>query len=163
MDAQNRGDFELDIPINHNFHQKVGEKVLKWESTLPREYWEYRKRWEENPKNQVLEPFPIHLDIEATSSCNLKCVMCPRTELVNQGLFWKVQHFDFEVYKRLIDEGVENGLSSVKYNYLGEPLQQPRLIEMIEYAKEKGIIDVQFNTNAVLLRESISRRLIKSG
>ena len=165
-----RADFDPDIPmlsvetpIDHNFHQTVNDKILRWESTLPAEYWEYRREWEENPKNRVVGPFPIHLDVDATSDCNLKCVMCPRTDLIADGTYWEVKDFDFDVYKRLIDEGVKNGLRSVKYNYISEPTMNRRLVEMIKYAKEAGVLDVMFNTNATLLTDRICRELIGSG
>lgn len=158
-----RADFDVDTPVDHNFHLNPGEKLKRWESTLPPAYWEYRRKWENNPKQRVVGDFPIHLDIEATSACNLKCVMCPRTDMVNAGKFWKVAAFDFKAYCRLIDEGVKNGLCSIKYNYLGEPTMNPRLVEMIRYAKQAGVIDVMFNTNAMLLTEDLSRELIESG
>lgn len=156
-------DFDVDTPIDHNFHQMPNDKMRRWESTLPPVYWEYRQKWEENPKRQIVGSFPIHLDIEATNACNLKCSMCPRTDMVKAGTFWKIKMFDFDTYKRLIDEGVAKGLSSVKYNYLGEPLLNPRLLEMIEYAKHAGVLDVMFNTNATLLNDKMSHRLIASG
>lgn len=158
-----RADFDVDTPIDHNFHQEPNEKIRRWEATRSPEYWEYRRKWEENPKNHIVESFPIHLDIEATNACNLKCVMCPRTTMVENGTFWKIQMFDFEVYKRLIDEGVQHGLCSVKFNYLGEPTLNPRLVDMIEYAKQAGVLDVMFNTNATRLDDELSRRLIASG
>jgi len=154
---------ELDCPINQTFHPMESEKVQGWESTKTPEYWEYRDRWEEYPRNHIVSPFPLHLDIEATNSCNLKCIMCPRTDMVKAGTFWKIGMFDFDTYKRLIDEGVSWGLSSIKFNYLGEPLLNPRLVEMIEYAKQAGVIDVMFNTNATLLNEEVARKLIDSG
>ena len=158
-----RADFDIDTPIDHNFHQTPTTRTERWESSLPDEYWDYRRRWEENPKNRVVGSFPIHLDIEATNACNLKCVMCPRTEKVEEGTFWKIQNVDLSAYKRLIDEGVKHGLSSVKFNYLGEPLLNRNLIDMIVYAKEAGILDVMFNTNATLLTEDMARKLIHSG
>ena len=161
--SETRADFDVDTPVDHNFHQMVNDKVARWESTLPPAYWEYRRRWEEDPKRRVAGRFPIHLDIEATSACNIRCVMCPRTEMVEAGTFWKVEMLDFEVYKRLIDEGVQNGLCSIKYNYLGEPTLHPQIVEMIEYAKAAGVLDVMFNTNATRLDAELSRRLIASG
>ena len=89
--------------------------------------------------------------------------MCPRTDLINSGAFWPIQHFDFALYTRLIDEAVPLGLCSIKYNYLGEPTLHPRLIEMIRYAKQAGVIDVMFNTNATRLTDELSRELITSG
>ena len=154
---------DLETPIDREFHQLPSERRRRWESLLPPEYWEYRDKWEENPKHRVVGAFPIHLDIEATSACNLKCTMCPRTDMIKGGTFWKIQRFDFDTYKRLIDEGVQNGLCSVKYNILGEPTLNPRLIDMIQYAKQAGVLDVMFNTNATRLDEKLSRRLIASG
>ncbi len=154
---------EIDTPIDHNFHEVTSLNDQSWESTLSPEYWEYRRKWEENPLNRVVGSFPIHLDIEATSACNLKCTMCPRTDMVNDGTFWKINTVDTEKFKRLIDEGVANGLCSIKFNYLGEPTMNPRLVEMIEYAKEAKVVDVMFNTNATQLTAELSKRLISSG
>ena len=154
---------EIDTPIDHNFHEVISGSKECWESALSPEYWEYRKKWEENPKNREVGNFPIHMDIEATSSCNLKCIMCPRTDMVNDGTFWKVNTFDINVYKRLVDEGITQGLCSIKFNYLGEPTMNPHLVDMIEYAKQAGIVDVMFNTNATQLTEKLSCRLISSG
>ncbi len=155
--------YDVETKVDHNYHQLESDKTARWESVLPAEYWEYRRKWEEYPKNHVVERFPVHLDIEATSNCNLLCTMCPRTDMVKDGTFWKVKNFDFDLYTRLVDEGAEKGLCSIKFNYLGEPLMNPRLAEMIHYAKEKGIVDVMFNTNATTLTERISKQLIESG
>ena len=165
MQINNRetADFELDTPINHTFHRQDSQRLQEWESTLPKEYWDYREQWEQNPKNRIVGKFPLHLDIEATSACNLECTMCPRTEMIQDGTFWKIQLFDIEVYKKLIDEGVQNGLKSLKYNYLGEPTLNKNLVDMIRYAKKAGVIDVMFNTNATMLDEKLSRQLIASG
>lgn len=157
------GDFDVEISVDQNFHQISNDKIKRWESILPPEYWEYRRKWEKYPKEYIVDSFPIHLDIEATNACNLNCIMCPRTDMIKKGTFWKIQMFDFDTYKHLIDEGVANGLCSVKYNYLGEPMLNKRLVEMIEYAKQAGVLDVMFNTNATLLDEKLSRRLIQSG
>ncbi|APG27355.1 hypothetical protein A7E78_05550 [Syntrophotalea acetylenivorans] len=156
-------DFDVDTPVDHNFHLSPSEKIKRWEATLPPDYWEYRQKWEDFPKQKIVGGFPIHLDIEATNACNLKCVMCPRTDMIEAGTFWNIGMFDFEAYCRLIDEGINKGLCSLKYNYLGEPTLNPRLVEMIRYAKQAGVVDVMFNTNAMLLTEELSRKLIEAG
>ena len=68
----------------------------------------------------------------------------------------------FELYKKIIDEGSRKGLCSIKLNYRGEPFMYPHLIEAIDYAKSRGIIDVMFNTNGLLLDLSNSYELIRS-
>lgn len=157
------GDSEVETPVDHNFHQIYSERIARWEATRTPAYWEYRRKWEEYPKNHVAGEHPIHLDIEATTACNLRCTMCSRTELLATGAFWKIENIPFDLYTRLVDEGVRRGLCSIKYNFLGEPLINKRLVEMIEYAKTSGVIDVMFNTNATLLDDEMSRCLINSG
>ena len=163
VNPQPSADFDVDTPIDQNYHQIESDRLKRWEETLSAEYWSYREAWNEYPKQRIVGEVPLHLDIEATSNCNLRCTMCPRTELVERGEFWKVENVDFEQYAKLIDHGVKHGLKSVKYNYLGEPLMNPRLIEMIRYAKQRGVVDVMFNTNATLLTERVARQLIESG
>ncbi|MBI1387936.1 MAG: radical SAM protein [bacterium] len=154
---------QVETKVDHNYHQLPSDKFSAWESVMPPEYFEYREKWYNWPKEHRTGPVPIHLDIEATSNCNLKCTMCPRTDMVDAGTFWDVKNFDYDLYTRLIDEGVEKGLCSLKFNYLGEPLMHPRIVDMVKYAKDRGVVDVMFNTNATLLTERISRMLIGSG
>jgi sulfatase maturation enzyme AslB (radical SAM superfamily) len=39
-------------------------------------YLKNRKDWNELPEKQVVSDFPLHVDIELSSVCNLKCPMC---------------------------------------------------------------------------------------
>lgn len=135
---------------------------MEWERARGPEYWEYRRKWEEYPKKMYAGDFPIHLDIETTNACNLRCPMCPRT-IMALDKAGKVGFMDFEFYKSLIDQGAENGLCSVKLNYLGEPLIHPDIVKQVKYAKERGVIEVMFNTNAVTLTEELSRKLLEAG
>ena len=40
--------------------------------------------------------------------------------------------FNFDKYKEIIDEGVKNGLKSVKFQYIGEPMINKKLVQMIK-------------------------------
>ncbi|MCT4605054.1 MAG: radical SAM protein [Marinisporobacter sp.] len=154
------------IPVNPTYHEVINDSVREWEKNKGAKYKEYRKKWSENPKSFLLEDAPLHLDIEPTNACNLKCPMCPRTILVNddekKGNF-KVGMMSMDTFKKIIDEAVAIGVYSIKLNWLGEPLVHPQIVEMVRYAKEQGIVDVMFNTNAVTLTEDLSRDLIEAG
>ena len=92
--------------------------------------------------------------------------MCPRTIQMKEGIDYlpgKDVVFPMDVYKKIIDESAENGLCSLKLQYLGEPLGDPLIVERIKYAKDKGIMDVMFNTNATLLTEEMAHRLLEAG
>lgn len=159
---QSNKNIEVLIDHNHKFFNE--DKLKKWEISQGDDYLNYRKIWNDYPKKGFVDTVPIHLDIEASSACNMKCVMCPRTDMLLDGTFWKVENFNYEQYKKLIDETTKHGkLKSIKFQYLGEPLVNKKLIEMIKYAKSRGVVDVMFNTNAALLTEKKSIEVINSG
>ncbi|UCD03765.1 MAG: radical SAM protein [Candidatus Woesearchaeota archaeon] len=121
-------------------------------------YRKYRLKWIYAPKLKLVTKFPLHLDIEASSGCNLRCIMCfNAVKRTPPGLI------SWNLYKKIIDEGSKNNLCSIKLNWRGEPLLHPKIVEMVDYAKKKGIIDVQFNTNGQLLDKEKADGLIEAG
>lgn len=154
---------KIEVSIDHNFHLKTQNIMNDWESRRTQAYKSYRKEWYKNPKNNILNDFPIHLDIEATSACNFLCTMCPRTEMIENKTFWKVENFDMKTYEKIVSDGVPLGLRSIKFQYLGEPLVNKNLVKMIKFAKKAGVVDVMFNTNASLLDEKKAEEIILSG
>jgi len=125
------------------------------------EYKEYRRQWEEYPKKHITATVPTHLDLEVTNRCNLKCIMCFHSLAPD-----KLKPFgdmDINLYKKLIDEFSEKGGCSLKLMHRGEPLLHPDIVEMVRYAKDKGLIEVMFNTNATLLSPEMSKNLIEAG
>jgi len=121
-------------------------------------YEEYRQRWNENPKKYIAGDFPIHLDIESHTLCNLKCFMCFQS--YDSPDYASI---DMDLFKKVVNEGVQKGLCSVKTQYRGEPLLDSRMAEMVKYVKDGGVIEVMFNTNAQMLNKMIVIDLIKAG
>jgi len=141
----------------------VGKNEMdKLASVVEEKEWnEYRKKYDLASNLELLN-FPIQLDFELNSSCNLKCPMCPISAESPKGK-GKSTWFDFEFYKEIIDYAVLKGTKAIKLNYINEPLIRNDFIQFIEYAKKKGIIDIYFSTNGILLKEKISKELIFSG
>lgn len=129
----------------------------KWIPTS-KEYLEYRRKWDTYPKEYFLENIPIHLDIEVTTRCNLRCIMCEQSFNPPEPM-----DMSFDVYKKVIDEFASKGGSSIKLCYLGEPLLHKDLGKMIKYAKKKGIIDVRLATNGNLLTNKKATQIVESG
>lgn len=123
----------------------------------PLKYALYRYEWNKAPKKTKIRDFPVHLAIEPTNSCNLNCVFCAR-----QNINYKFNFLDIDLYKKIIDEGSKRGLRSIKLSRGGESLLHPQFAEMIRYAREKGIIDIMFNTNSTLLSEDKSLEIINA-
>jgi radical SAM protein with 4Fe4S-binding SPASM domain len=142
---------------NSNFHHIAGSDLFIKNDKL---FKEYRKKWEDWPKNFHVGPFPLFIDIEVTSACNLNCPFCATTY---RGKKVKRGFISFDMVKKIIDEGSLSGLYGVKFNIRGEPLLHPQIHEFVEYAKKKGLIDVYFNTNAMLLNKELNQKLIDAG
>lgn len=144
------------IKVNSNFHTLSGTSAAP-ESPA---YREYRRWWREYPEQGIVSDFPLFLDLEVTSICNLQCPFCATTyrgKLIPRGSMTET------LFRKLIDEGAAHGLYGVKLNYRGEPLLHPAIDRFVAYAKQRGLIDVYFNTNALLLDESMAERLIDAG
>jgi radical SAM protein with 4Fe4S-binding SPASM domain len=109
-------------------------------------------------KLQMLPKVPPTVYVELTNECNLNCVMCDRGSLSR-----KKMRMDMRLFKKVIDNAAEIAVPEVKLNRFGEPLLQELLIDMIKYAKGKGISRVYFATNATLLSEAMAHKLILSG
>ena len=114
-----------------------------------------RIKWHIYPRFYIVPDFPTHIDIEASSACNLHCPMCKSTEMRKAGIRFG-KNMKWELYKKIIDECAESSLYSIKLSWRGEPLIHPQISSMVRYAKDKGIKDVAFLTNGVSLSSYIS-------
>ncbi len=150
---------KISIKSNNNFHTATETTVF--DTKTDEKFHVYRRRWKENPEHFISGGFPLHIDIESVAVCNLRCPFCATTHRrwgQDQRGF-----MDFALYRKIIDEGIENELCAIKLSLRGEPLLHPNLTQMVEYAKKRGIMDVYFNTNAVLLTAEKFESLIDAG
>jgi uncharacterized Fe-S cluster-containing radical SAM superfamily protein len=134
-----------------------------YEERLIPHYLRYRVRFDRYPRNYVEAQFPIVLAIEPTSICNLRCIMCFQSDRNFSENKAFMGHMDFGLFTRIIDEGKSYGLASIVLASRGEPLLHQRIVDMVRYAKENGVLDVKLNTNAVFLSEVMSRGLLRAG
>ena len=111
------------------------------------DYADYRVAWEKALKAEISTTFPLHLDIELTSECNLRCKMC--WQFKDPNAFPKGM-MKFDLFKKIIDEGVQNGLCAIKLQSRGEAMMHPKIFEFSKYAKSKGIKDIHLTTNGTL-------------
>jgi len=145
------------VKVNSNFHTLSNKSLF---DNTDGKFQEYRRKWRENPEKGIAGDFPLFLDIEVTSACNLKCPFCATTYRGNKI---KKGFMKFELLKKIIDEGMDLGLYGCKFNIRGEPLLHIEIDKFVKYAKDKGLIDVYFNTNAQLLDLEMSEKLIDAG
>ena len=111
------------------------------------------------PKLGIVGDFPSHLDVESASACQMRCPMCYTTYMDNslKGIM------KWELYTKLIDEAAIRGVYSIKLSWRGEPLLNKHIVEMVVYAKQKGIREVAFLSNAEFLTKEMAEALVDSG
>ena len=119
-----------------------------WRDNLSKEYLEYRKKFEEAKNQNYRSRFPISIEIEASYYCNLKCPFCARE--ANSGER-DIGHMTPSLWQKILDESREKGLKAILMDHEGESLMNPMFFQMVEEAKEAGIIDIWLHTNAKLL------------
>lgn len=101
---------------------------------------------------------PSQIDIELNSNCNLKCTFC-----IQSVVKIKTVRFEFDQFKKIIDECKSLKIRSLKLNYQNEPLLRKDLYEYITYAKNNGFINIFFSSNGILLNDENVKKLIDAG
>jgi MoaA/NifB/PqqE/SkfB family radical SAM enzyme len=99
---------------------------------------------------------PRNIFIEVTNHCNLLCETCPRTFTTYE----EPMTLSWENFLRLVEQFPE--MERAVLHGIGEPLINKNLPRIIRHLKEREVY-VLFNTNATLLNEDWSRKLIEAG
>ena len=108
-------------------------------------------------KEYPVKPFPERITTEITNNCNLKCTMCPRHS-TNK----KTGYMPLDLYRKIIEEVKHHLPATLVPFFRGESLLHTDFFEMMEIAVISGLTPIQLATNATLLDNEISEKLIKS-
>lgn len=103
---------------------------------------QYRKAWEDAKKG-TLPKVPLNIDIELSTYCNMKCKMCPHSEMKNHSFM------DIKLAKKIINEAEKIGVPAIKLNWRGESTLHPKFIEICHFIRGKKFQDVILNTNGM--------------
>lgn len=154
------------IPINKgNYYLETDERERQFEKFRgegwEEEYKAYRAAWVKNAKEQIVSEWPLLVDIEIASICNLKCPMCYTiTEEFKRKVHAKLM--EDNLFYKIIDE-IGGKVPAIRLSLRGEPTLHPHLIEYIRYAKEKRIKEVSFLSNGSKFNDSFIKELIEAG
>ncbi len=102
--------------------------------------------------------FPNRITVEVTNDCNVSCVFCNR-----QKICMDLGYMEVDLFHKIIDEAAEHLPIKLVPFFRGEPLMHPQIIDLLSYAKEKGIGPIQLATNALLLDDDMQCGLIEAG
>ena len=151
----NKGNYSFETQEREElFHKYKGEG---WSD----EYKRYRINWEKYPQKQFVSKYPLLVDIELASVCNLKCPMC---YTISDEFKQKVnaKFMDFDLFKKIVDE-IANDVPAIRLSLRGESTLHPKFIECIQYAKNKGIKEISFLTNGSKLDRENFIKMMQAG
>jgi MoaA/NifB/PqqE/SkfB family radical SAM enzyme len=103
-------------------------------------------------------PDPVGLNIELTTGCNLKCIMCRGSHNYvkeSEG----VRHLTIEEFTSILSGIDLNRLKILNFAGNAEPLLSPEIPSILTLCLENKII-VEFITNGMLLAPQISKQLV---
>lgn len=115
----------------------------------------YLTKWLKKPIQWGL---PMTISIEPTTACNLRCPECPsglRAFTRDTG------NLKQDFFKKIIDE-LYNRLTYLIFYFQGEPYINPKFLDMVRYASDKGIYTIT-STNGHFLNDENARKTIESG
>jgi radical SAM protein with 4Fe4S-binding SPASM domain len=115
----------------------------------------YATSWTRRPI-QWGQPFTI--SIEPTTACNLRCPECPSGL---RAFTRPTGNLREDFFKTTINE-IHKELMYLIFYFQGEPYINPKFLEMVEYAHQKGIYTIT-STNGHFLNDANARKTIESG
>lgn len=94
---------------------------------------------------QLFNHKPVHLDLELTNMCNMKCPFCYRQSAGYKGPAENKMPVSKAI--EVLTSAYKAGFRSVKFNWRGEPTLHQNLGQIAEMAREIGFLDTMINTN----------------
>ena len=101
---------------------------------------------------------PLEVFVEPTNHCNLKCIICPQ----HSGFKREKGFMSLDSFNKILRELINAKIPKVTLHFAGESLLNKNILEMIILAK-KNMLYTRLHTNATLLSEDYSKRIINSG
>ena len=151
----NKGNYSMDTPEREaQFQRNLGSG---WEEG----YAKYRGDWIAHAKNQVVADYPVLVDLELSSVCNLRCPMC-YTISPEFRKHVDAKIMDFGMFTRIIDE-IGGKVPALRLSLRGESTVHPRFVDAVRYAKEHGIKEVSTLTHGGRLTPDFFRQIQEAG
>lgn len=151
----NKGNYSMDTP------ERLAEFERKLGGAWPEGYAEYRRAWSQNPGNQNVTDYPLLVDVELSSICNLKCPMCYTiTAAFKKNV--DVKRMDYDLFCKVIDE-IGGKVPALRLSLRGEATLNKNFVECIRYAKSKGIKEISTLTHGFKLTVPYFKEVAEAG
>lgn len=101
---------------------------------------------------------PDYYIIEITSRCNFNCTICPHSFMPLSSL----GDMSLSLFERILDQ-IATSAKVIQLYWMGEPLLNPNVFQMVNLCKIKTNAKVIISTNGSMLTEQSISSLVKNG
>ena len=101
---------------------------------------------------------PVTLSIEPTTACNLRCPECPSGL---RAFSRDTGNLREDFFRQTVDD-LHRHLMCLIFYFQGEPYINPKFLDMVRYAHERGLYTMT-STNGHFLNDDNARRTVESG
>ncbi len=101
---------------------------------------------------------PMTISFEPTTACNLRCPECPSGL---RSFTRETGNLKADFFRKTIDQ-IHRDLQFLIFYFQGEPYINPKFLEMVSHAHERGIYTIT-STNGHFLNDENARKTIESG
>ena len=124
-------------------------------------YIVYRYKFNIFPIIKKIQDYPPVMQLELSSVCNLRCVMCyQHDKSFSSNSKGFMGYMNLELFKKIIDE-IEGKMEAITFASRGEPTLNKDLDKHLKYC-EKKFMGLKLNTNATMFNEKIINTLLSS-
>ena len=124
-------------------------------------YFIYRYKYKTYPIKKIIEEYPPCVQIEPSSICNFRCIMCyqkDRSFSDKENNFMGFMKYD--LFKKIIDE-ISGKVEAITFASRGEPTLNKQFIKFLEYCKDK-FVAIKINTNLSTLNNDLARSFFEN-
>lgn len=151
----NKGNYSMDTVERESLFER--HRGYGWEEG----YADYRSKWKRYAQEQYVSDYPLLVDIELSSLCNLACPMCYTiTDAFKRNV--NTTLMDWELYRKIIEE-IRGNVPAIRLSLRGESFLHPRFIDAVSYAKTRGIKEISTLTNGSKLTLSYFIQIAEAG
>ncbi len=124
-------------------------------------YLIYRYKYRFYSKKKKVGNYPPCLQIEPTSICNFRCVMCYQSDKsFSNKSHGFMNNMSLDLYKEIIDQ-VEGNVEAITLASRGEPTLNRDFSNMLKYSDGK-FLAFKINTNASMLNERLIHSILST-
>lgn len=106
--------------------------------------------------------FPLLINIETSSVCNLKCIHCPPQLNEFKSERRKHNFIDLSIFNKIMDEIDRHGKRSISLHKDGEPLIHPQISSILNRVKKNKDHKVYITTNGHYLTEENIKLILEN-